>query len=188
VNYATIPFQDGFETGKFSSVWKWSTPYSTTQSGTISPSGVVGVISNINGVEVSQQGLYGVAMGRRLDGIFTTNALDLHLNLSNHTQVELSFWIKDTDDETHEQDGIWFSNNGGKIFRKIFQLEPGKLRDGEYQQLTVDIDALVSGLGLTLTDQSVIRFQQYDEGGFGADGIYLDDVTVTGSGASILVL
>jgi hypothetical protein len=180
--YENLPFQDGFESGEFNSAWKWSTPVSTTQPGSITPSGIVSVLSDINGVEVPQQGLYGVAMGRIVSGILTANALDLHLNLSNHTQVELSFWMMDTRDDTHEQDGIWFSSNGGQIFRKIYQLEPGALPNGEFQQIVVDIDALVADLGLTLTGQSVIRFQQYDNNEFGSAGIYIDSIVVEGDG------
>jgi hypothetical protein len=182
--YENLPFQDGFESGKFRSAWKWNTPSSTAPPQSITPSGIVSVLSDINGVEVPQQGLYGVAMGRRVDGTFTTNALDLHLNLSNHTQVELNFWMKDTGEATHEEDGIWFSSNGGQIFRKIFQLDPGALPNGEFQQIVVDVDALVADLGLTLTGQSVIRFQQYDHREFGKSGIYIDSIIVEGDGIS----
>ncbi|MEE9345491.1 MAG: hypothetical protein V3U88_07780 [Methylococcales bacterium] len=182
--FENLPFQDGFESGAFSSAWKWGTPVSTTQPGSITPSGIVSVLSDINGIEVPQQGLYGVAMGRRVSGGLATNALDLHLNMSNHTQIELGFYMKDTRDDTHEQDGIWFSNNGGQIFRKIFQLEPGALPNGEFQQIVVDVDALVADLGLTLTEQSVIRFQQYDNNEFGNAGIYIDSIVVEGDGIS----
>lgn len=177
--YEKLPFSEGFESGKLSSSWKWSTPLATAESQTIDPSGFVGVISDINGIEVSEQGLYGVAMGRSTSGSLTTNSLDLHLNLSNHTQVELRFWMKDTDDETR------FSNNGGQIFRKIFQLDPGRLTDGIFHEIVVDVDSLVLNLGLTLTEKSVIRFQHYDDGAFGTDGIYLDSLTVEGDGVSI---
>ena len=37
----------------------------------------------------------------------------LQLNLSGQSQVELYFWWKEFGDETHTQDGVFFSSNGG---------------------------------------------------------------------------
>ena len=61
--------------------------------------------------EAAHDGFMGVAIGRITDGEFTTNALDLHLDLSIHDQVELNFWIKNISDETDPSDGIWFSDD-----------------------------------------------------------------------------
>jgi len=73
--------------------------------------------------------MVGAALGRNADGNFTTNALDLHLDLSAYNQVELSFWLKDTDDETHNEDGIYFSDDGGANFKKVYILDVGRWVD-----------------------------------------------------------
>ncbi len=63
----------------------------------------------------------GVALGRRVNGEPTTNALDLHLNLAAETQVELSFCSNYSRRDEH-LDGIWFSDNGGDTFIKVSTL------------------------------------------------------------------
>ncbi|RKZ78596.1 MAG: hypothetical protein DRR19_26175 [Candidatus Parabeggiatoa sp. nov. 1] len=184
VTYATLPFDDGFENGELSHAWTWSDPNLTTVPETVTPGGLVSVVTNIKTVEAPYQGLYGVAIGRRTGGKTTTNALDLHLDLSAHEQAELSFWIKNNGDETQDEDGIWFSDNGGLLFRKMYTYDPSKL-SSEYQKITLDVDALASEKGLKFTHQFIIRFQQYGSGNFTEgykDGIFLDNVSVAARG------
>ncbi|OQY48253.1 MAG: hypothetical protein DRR08_10180 [Candidatus Parabeggiatoa sp. nov. 2] len=182
VTYATLPFQDGFENGKFNSAWTWSDPNLTTNSKTIRPSGFVNVVKTS-----PYEGFFVAAMGRRIDGAVTTNALDLHLDLSNYEQVELNFWLKDLSDETNLQDSLWFSNDGGISFKRVYGLDLSNFPDSKWQNLTVDVKTLASNHGLAFTNQFVIRFQQYGSGDFNTysdeDGIYLDNILVTGTPA-----
>lgn len=181
ITYATLPFEDDFEEGSLGSAWTWANsefPALTTVPGTVVPGGRVLVTSNVNGVEVSHLGFNGVALGNAIGGVWTTNALDLHLNLAGQDQVELSFWIKDTGDETQNEDGIWFSPNGGKVFKKLYSFDPRSYPNNAYSQLTVNLDSLVQNLGLSLTDKTVLRFQQYGWYTFGRDGLFLDDFLV----------
>lgn len=185
--FASLPFTDGFESGVLGDSWKWADatfPSSTTVVGTVLPGGWVEVLQNIQNTAAAHTGSFGVAMGRRANGALTTNALDLCLDLSGHDQVELSFWIKDYEDETQPQDGIYFSNDGGVTFAPgaVFQFDPARWPDNQYQKFTLDVDQLAKGKGLTLTNQFVIRFQQYDERTFATafpDGLFLDDISVT---------
>jgi hypothetical protein len=143
---------------------------------------LVSVVSSLQGVDAARLGLFGVALGRRVDGNFTTNALDLHLDLAGQGQVELRFWIKDRSDNTDPSDGIYFSPNGGETFRRAVDLLPSSYPDDIYQELVVDIDAVAASLGLPLTDRFVIRFQQAGDDDFQGslpDGFFLDDVSVT---------
>ena len=180
--YASLPFADGFESAALGPAWTWANalyPTSTSLDDTVLPGGLVEVASNIQGYEIPHFGNYGVALGRRVGGDWTTNALDLHLNLQGQSQVELRFWIKDRQDESHSQDAIYFSSNGGENFRQVYLLSPGSQTNDTYQEKVLDVDALAASLGISLTDQFVIRFQQYGYADFNSDGIMIDDVSVS---------
>ena len=98
--------------------------------------------------------------------------------------VELSFWIRSYDDETQADDGIYFSDDGGITWAKIFTLAPGDWCNDSYGQFPpLQLQAMVNAHNKTLTANSIIRFQQHDDedffnGGTGSDGISLDDVGV----------
>lgn len=167
ITYATLPFEEGFASTTLGNSWAWSDPTfanATTQPGTVRPDGVVIITGSIQGVGAARRGLFGAALGKRSDGDgrITTNALDLHVNLSGQSQVELRFWIKDRSDETNDYDGVYFSPDAGENFIKIYSSDPSNLPDDQYQQVVLNlIHILVDSLGLSLTAQSVIRFQQY---------------------------
>ena len=187
LTYVDLPFSDGFETGSLGSAWQWANPTYpslTTNPGTVLPGGFVEVAADAQGVPAAHTRTFGLAMGRRANGPLTTNALDLHLDLSGQTDVELSFWINDYGDDDHPQDGIYFSDDDGLTFTpaRVYQFEPSKWNDNFYGQFPpIDVDALAKERGLMLTDKFVIRFQQYDERAFATsspDGILLDDIEV----------
>ncbi len=180
--YAALPFADGFETASLGPAWAWANPLypaSTSLDDTVLPGGLVEVASSIQGYEIAHFGNYGVALGRRVTGNWTTNALDLHLNLQGQSQVELRFWLKDRQDESHNQDAIYFSSNGGENFRQVYLLTPGSRPNDTYEEVVLDVDSLAAGLGISLTDQFVIRFQQYGYADFNGDGLMIDDVSVS---------
>ena len=117
------------------------------------------------------------------DNSGTTNALDLHLNLQGKSQVNMTFKIHDISDEDNPQDGIYFSNDAVKTFKKVFDFKPESWCDQYGQFPPFDIDELARKVNLSFTSQFVIRFQQHDDGDFGygsivPDGFYLDDVKV----------
>jgi hypothetical protein len=166
----TIIFSDDFESGSFNSNW-------VARPG--ASGGVVDVISSVNSVEVAHLGSFGAALGKNIGGNFTTNSLDLRLDLSTHNQVELSFWLYDTKDNTHDQDGIYFSDDGGVNFKKVYNFSFGSWVDVYGRLPPIDIDQLATDNGLSLTNNFVIRFQQHSFSEFGSDGVYLDDILVT---------
>ncbi|MDX2305821.1 MAG: T9SS type A sorting domain-containing protein [Microscillaceae bacterium] len=123
-------------------------------------------------------------MGKNSDGNANTNALDLHLNLAGQTQVEMTFWIYDHDDNTDTQDGIYFSSDNGNSFAKVYDFTPSAWANA-YRQIILDVDQLSSERGLNLNNQFIIRFQQYGSRNFspsgccdGADGFIIDDVEI----------
>ncbi len=179
--YAPVPFEEDFETGpQLRSMWSWSFADDPAMpSNTItSPTNIVAVTD-----ATAENSQYSVAMGKRYcDGGFLTNALDLRLNLFDAQGVKLSFSIYDNDDEIQIQDGIWFSDNGGQTFKKIYSFDFNLMPNYVWTQLSsLDLDALVAANGLEFTDQCVLRFQQHDDEDFGgnSDGIYLDNINIT---------
>jgi hypothetical protein len=172
----TVIFQDDFEAGTvFGSAW------TATSVGT---NGLVQIGTAFQGADASANGNNGVAMGKTSDaGGFNLNRLDLSLNLSGRTQVELSFWLREYFDETHPEDGIFLSDDGVN-FTKVMNFEGANWADAIWSKLPpLDIDRLAVHYGLTLSSTFVIRFQQYDDGDFSftndEDGYFLDDVLVT---------
>ena len=184
LEYATLPFEDDFETGVANKAWARNNADQTAEvvgtSSLTSPMSNVGVYSG-SGLFQS----FGVAIGRRCDNTASTNAYDLHLDLSGETDVELSFWIGDSYDESDLDDAVYFSDDGGESWAKAFQLVPDEWCDDLYGFYPpVDVDGIAADLGLSLTSTFVIRWQQRgsdDFNGFStssSDGYSIDEVRV----------
>ena len=182
--YSTLPFEDDFENGLFNPSWAWN--FADLTSSVSSSFAITSPISTIEVVEDNiYNGTYGVAMGRICDDVFTVNALDLHLNLSGESNVEMSFWIGDAYDNTDIDDGIYFSDDGGENFVKVVDFFPEEWCNNLLSKHPpLDIDKLALAVGLSLTEQFVIRFQQRGQDDFGGnaetneDGFFIDDVKV----------
>ncbi len=192
LTYASLPFSDDFEVLTFGSAWTWSFADQTNTLATIPtrPSNIVDIASGV-GFNNSR----GVRMGRACsdgsatsDG-FATNALDLHLNLAGQTEVAMTFKINDRSDDTQADDALYFSDDGGMTFKNVFGFDFSNTVNA-YTDYTIDVDALAALHDLSLTDQFVIRFQQHGDAALPNntginDGIYLDDVNVTGNTVGI---
>ena len=180
------PFFEDFETGSLRNMWTWPFADETTTltSPSTTPSTVGGVFNNIG-----FNSAFGAALGKACDDGFSAAALDLHLDLSQATNVQLTYQLFNNDDETHVDDGIYFSSDGGANFEKVVDYDLDNVPTNFYQLFSHDVSALAAAAGLNLTSQFVIRFQQYDDGDFGfgyigPDGIYLDDINITGDMSS----
>jgi subtilisin family serine protease len=111
-------------------------------------------------------------------GAYSQNEAWLRLDLSGQSQATLSFRWKDFADETHAQDGVFFSDDGGATFVKVFNLNGGSTPDGAWQLATLDVDALAGGAGLSLSSTFVVKLQQYDNFAIATDGMAFDAVSV----------
>ncbi len=164
-DYASLPYSTGFETGGFDAYW-------FTQS------------SNTNGAIVitssyTPRGSYHLAMDAITNGTYVQNEAWLRLDLAGKSDVDLTFWWKEHSDETHSQDGVFLSDNGGTDFVKVRDLTG----TSTYTQIAMDIDALAASNGLSLTNTFVIKFQQYDNYGLTTDGMTFDDINVVSNDA-----
>jgi hypothetical protein len=182
--YASLPFSDDFNTGAWSNSWAWKTAEKTnlvaSPDAITNPMSVVEV-ENLIGVDESPA----IKMGRICDGTFTTNALDLHLNLLNQTNVQMTVMIADAADDTDLSDGVFFSNDGGESFTPVpvFAFDFSNTPNNEFILYTIDVSTLAANAGLELTETFVIRFQQRGADDFSGtnssrDGIIIDNVNV----------
>jgi hypothetical protein len=95
----------------------------------------------------------------------------------------LNFWINVRAEETQIQDGIWFSNNGGQTFIKVYGFNFDNNIDYDYYPIELDVSALASSNNVPFSDQFVVRFQQHDDSDFSGqpDGYVLDDIMLSGT-------
>ncbi|MEQ6120472.1 hypothetical protein [Reichenbachiella sp. MALMAid0571] len=163
--YATLPFTDDFESGSLGASW------STTSSNV----GQVLITGND-----SPNGSYHMTMDVSSNNNYSTNEAWLYLDLSGKTTVDLSFEWKNFGDEEHTEDGVFFSDDGGSSFTKVYSLVGGST---SYETIELDISALVTANDLSLSSTFVVKFQQYDNYGIASDGFAFDDISVTGTGS-----
>lgn len=161
VPHASLPYATDFETGALDSFWSLSTS---------DPVGRVQVTS-ANGPRGGQH----LTMDVSTNGTFSTNEASLRLDLSTESEVVLRLWWKEFSDENHPEDGIFFSDDGGSTFVKVYDLVGGT---ATYQEIVLDLDQLASANGLSLTSTFVVRLQQRDNYGISTDGFGFDDVSV----------
>jgi serine protease len=161
-DYASLPYSTGFETGTFDNYW-------FTQS-----SASVGRIQ-ITTANTPHSGSYHMTMDVSSNGTYSQNEAWLGLNLAGKGDVDLTFWWKEFGDETHTQDGVYFSDNAGASFVKVYSLANGSTT---WQQIALDVDALASTYGLNLTGTFIVKFQQYDNYSIATDGMAFDDINV----------
>lgn len=161
--YATLPYATGFEFGSYDAYWSTAS-------------------DNTNGrVQITDQntphsGTYHATMDVITNGTYATNESVLWLDLSAETDVTLNFWWKEFNDETHTQDGVFFSDDGGATFVKVFDLTNGV--SNTWNEVTLDVDALAAANMLSLSGTFQIKFQQYDNFAITTDGIAIDDIEV----------
>ena len=177
-DYAPLPFADDFEQGVFSPYWSTGNPDLSPEA-VINPSGLIDIFRSDDTIQQ-----HVVRLGNTVDKRWATNALDLRLNLQDQEDVILSFKIYNNHDETHPQDGLFFSDDGGQHFTKVYDFDLDQWKAQQFGQLPpLSVSQLASEHHLSLTDRFVIRFQQHDDDDFDgsrltSDGYFLDDVRV----------
>ncbi|MBC8415647.1 MAG: hypothetical protein H8E11_04385, partial [Candidatus Cloacimonetes bacterium] len=74
---------------------------------------------------------------------FAQNEAWLHLDLSGENRVILEFWWKEFNDETHTGDGVYFSDDGGDSFTKVYSFDGDNTTDNTWGKIELDIDELI---------------------------------------------
>ncbi|MFC1733877.1 C25 family cysteine peptidase, partial [candidate division KSB1 bacterium] len=163
LDYATLPYSTGFESGLDT---HWSAT-SELYNGRIriSPYNAPFADSLLLAMDVKFS-----------DYNYNRNETRLHLDLDSENVVLFTAWFKEFGDESHEEDGIFFSDDGGKHFTKALGLS-GNISN--WTKLYLDVKRITDSLGLSLTNEFVVKFQQYDNGAIGADGFAFDNIEIT---------
>ncbi|MEM7104011.1 MAG: T9SS type A sorting domain-containing protein [Bacteroidota bacterium] len=172
--FATLPYQTSFESGTLDIFW-------TTQT-----SDALGRVQTWNnGAFAATDAVSGnwcLGLDTQAPGnVFSTNEAWLRINLMGEEDVILEFWWTEWNDETHAQDGIYFSDDGGNTFQKVLDFVGSAETDLEWRKTVLDISELATSNGLSLTNTFVIKFQQFDNFFFdgGNDGFFFDDIRVS---------
>ncbi len=165
--YATLPYYTGFETG-IDAFWQMIS------------SNTVGRI-RIDTVCDARYGNASLLLDQNVSGTYAQNEARLRMNLRDTEKVKLKFWWREYGDENNEEDGLFFSDDGGDNFVKVLELK-GSFE--AWTQYVLDVDKLAGLHGLTLTESFVISFRQYDNwymicsNQTGGDGFAFDDIYV----------
>ena len=170
IQYASLPFEDGFESGVLGPMWREVDP-SDPSIGQVTapdfaPHRFAGFANIVNRVDDAHTGSFSIWIGRAIDGNSTTSAMDLRLNLEGQNGAELRFFWADFFDETQQQEGLYFSDDGGQTFTQVLELDPSNATNRSYGEQVVDIAALADANDLILTSTFIIRFQQIGSGNF----------------------
>lgn len=162
-NYASFPYYETFSNGLNQ---YWSTQSSTSVGRIITANSYYPYSGNYLQMDVSNSGNW------------NKNQADLHIDLSSGQLVDLNFKFKDYDDEFQASDGIYFSNNGGTSFTKVYSINADNYTDNTWYSFSLPVEILAEQHNLTLTNQFVIRFQQYDNYRANSDGFVFDNIEV----------
>jgi hypothetical protein len=163
---SSFPYTIDFESGKVDDYWILKTE---------SEDGRVQITTSNS----PHSGNKHLTMDVSSNGHYSTNEAWLHLDLNGESQVEMKFWWKDFGDENHSNDGIYFSDDGGDTFKKVYELKPQSYSNNYWRKFSLDVDELASTNDLELTNNFVIKFQQYDNYKIPSDGFAFDDISIS---------
>ncbi len=180
---STISFGDDFELPALSNSW-------TTNSTGGSRIRVVSSTASSGSRRVSMDSSSSVSSPPGL------NEAILHLNLAGLTGVQLSFAHREFGDEDNPMtasftgssnaDGVAMSVDGVNWFRLVSLT--GAASTNSYQTKTFNLSSIATANGLTLSANTRIKFQQFDNSNETADGIAIDNVAVTANKPQALVV
>jgi hypothetical protein len=112
----------------------------------------------VTGAYSPYQGTRHLIMDVSQNGTYNNNYAILSIDLSNSVNPVLSFYWKEFNDESHNQDGVYFSEDGIS-FTKVFSLTEN---NNAWEPVELNIKQLADSLSLKLTEFFAIKFQQYD--------------------------
>ncbi len=161
--YASIPYSTSFENGIYDN---WIT-LSSNQYGRI-------ITTKENNPHFGEKHL---TMDVNSNGHYCLNEAKLYLNLEGLYNLNLEFWWKDFNDEYNSSDAIYFSDDNGKNFKKVLQLNPTN-NSNNWEKITINIDSAATMNGLYFSNNFVIKFQQYDNYKIPTDGFAFDDIQI----------
>jgi hypothetical protein len=109
-------------------------------------------------------------------GQYAQNEANMHVNLLNRDRIILKFSWAPFNEETHVQDGVYFSDNGGETYAQVYQMGAGPY--GQWQNVEMYVDSLCELHGLEHSPAFVVKFVQYDNYPAYTDGIGVDNISI----------
>lgn len=179
-----LPFFDGFENASIGFPWVLT----STAAGRIVPSS-----------DVKKNGASSMKMDSSVDGTYSRNEATLLLDVSQSRNELLTFWAYIAGDESEAPatnpftgssnfDGVAISTDGSLWY----EVQPLRTSAGAslsaWTQYSVFLETTAQQHGLALDNVIYIRFNQYDNYSYPSDGIFIDDVSVTGELADDLTV
>ena len=158
----------GFESGIFP-------PYVSTETTSSGNANGRAVVATGN----AHTGTYAAQIDTDCDGCGgnTTQAIVLSVNLGGGEPATLDFWIREFSDENNPEDGLFISDDNGASYDRILSFNNFPT---SYQNIQVNLAAAAAGVGRTLVDGFLIKFQSNDNFSIPTDGYAIDDICVTG--------
>lgn len=162
--FATIPYATSFEDGQID--WKYWAVHTENSSGRIN------VTNNLE----PKTGNYHLSFDDDGSGTGSINSADLHVNLSGiNTDVLLIFSFKTYNSTINPEDGIYFSNDAGITFSRVFEFSA---TSGNYKYTSLNINELAEKAYLGLNEKFVVRVQHNDINAIPDGGMLLDDIQI----------
>jgi len=173
---ASLPFSETWESGAMADCW--------------TVTGLEDYRTRVTTLGAPYAGSYHMVMDDSVSGdSFSLNEVTLCVDLKNYTNVDLTFWAKEYGDEDNGPPSIPFA--GREIVDSVVISDDGVLwyevqglrseTSAAYLEFSIDLDTEIAKYGLTYNPFFRVRFCQYDNTGITADGIAVDDISITGT-------
>lgn len=173
LHLAKMPFTEDFETEELADFWSLSGIGLTRT-----------LLTTNNGPHGGDRHL---TLASGAVGIYARNEATLAIDLAGYTNVVVRFWAKEFNDEPQgppaapffdsaDFDGVAISVDGHTWYEAegLRRLRP------DYSRIAVDLDRTLATHGLAYNGWFRIRFNQADTEPIPADGIAIDDISITG--------
>jgi subtilisin family serine protease len=155
----TYPFLDNFESGALLPHW------------TVAASGDgYAAVTDLH----DPAGDWHVVMGTNTNSVDSVASLTVELDLVGEKDVGIRFRHKEFGDEDHPEDGVFVSADG-LAWHKVYSLEDAS---AEYSWEWVSLDSMLSGFGISYTNNFLVRFQWRDNFNIPSDGFAFDDIEI----------
>jgi len=149
-----------------------SLPAGFTASGT--GAGRVRVLS-----QYARTGTNCAALDTGTNGTLVYSRLDMAVPVNNHSNVVLTYYLREFGDETHAEDGLFFTVNG-TTWHQILNFSTAT---SSYALATVNLSTEAANRGLALGANTKVRWQYYDDSAITSDGYAIDDIAVNANAA-----
>lgn len=158
-----MPYAQDFDGGlPFSGEWLFK---SSNSFGAIA-AGASGTASPVSGSP-------SLTMSSNTDASYVTNDSTLFVDASQHGGLSVRYWLKETSDEDHPEDGLYVSDGLKEVLVSSHQGAPSN-----WTQFTFDLGVLAKQQGVELGAGFRVVWRQHDNYPLGTDGHLVDDVSL----------